>query len=234
MYRYELHMHTREGSACGRASVHDMVRHYAGLGFSGAVVTDHFLGGNTAVDRHLSWEETVKAYARGYYEGLETARELDFDLLFGVEEGYGKGKEFLAYGFQPEFLLERPFLRGAGVEVWYQEVEKVGGFLAYAHPFRNRIYITDPWEMPDMRYAHGVEIYNRGNTPEDNLRQEEIFADFGTVLIVGSDTHNTAFDDPCCVALPRRARTSRELAQHLRSDDFRLCICRKQLHGTEE
>jgi hypothetical protein len=220
-------MHTSEGSACGKASIHDMIRRYADLGFSGAVVTDHFLGGNTAVDRSLDWPDTVARYARAYYEGLETAQALDFDLLFGVEEGLGYGKEILAYGFQPEFLLERPFLRRAGAEVWFREVDQAGGFVAYAHPFRRRDYILDPWAMPDMRFAHGVEVYNRGNTPEDNRRQEEIFGNSGTILITGSDTHHTNFDDPCGIVLPRRVSTSAQLASHLRTGDFQLSICRK-------
>lgn len=227
MFRYELHMHTVEGSACGKSTVHDMIRRYARLGFAGAVVTNHFIGGNTCVDRKLPWEELVRQYSRAYYEGLKTARELDFDLLFGVEEGFGKGKEFLAYGFEPDFLLERPFLRRAPVSVWYEAVNQAGGFLAYAHPFRRRDYITDPWAMPDLRYAHGVEVYNRGNTPEDNQQQAAVFGPMDTILIAGSDTHATDFDDPSGISLTTRVHTSAALAEKLRSGDFQLCICRK-------
>ena len=227
MYRYELHMHSREASACAGSDIHEMIRHYAKLGFAGAVVTNHFVGGNTSVNRKQPWEDIVRDYSRAYYEGLETARALDFDLLFGVEEGYSKGKEFLVYGIDPEFLLERPFLRKAPVETWYRETRQVGAFMAYAHPFRRRDYILDPWAMPDMRFAHGVEVYNRGNTPEDNRRQEEIFCNSGTILITGSDTHHTNFNDPCGIVLPRRVSTSAQLASHLRTGDFQLSICRK-------
>lgn len=227
MYRYELHMHTVEGSACGKSTVHDMIRRYAQLGFAGAVVTNHFIGGNTSVDRKLPWEELVMQYSRAYYEGQETARALDFDLLFGVEEGYGKGKEFLAYGFEPDFLLERPFLRKAPVSVWSGELRKVGGFLAYAHPFRQRDYIIDPWAMPDMRFADGVEVYNRGNNPEDNQHAAAVFGPMDTIPIAGSDTHRTDFDDPSGIELHERVHTSAELAKKLHARDFQLFICRK-------
>ena len=46
MYRYELHMHTKEGSACAVSLVEDMIKQYVKIGFSGAVVTNHFIRGN--------------------------------------------------------------------------------------------------------------------------------------------------------------------------------------------
>ena len=227
MYRYELHMHTAEGSACAQTAVHDMIRRYVELGFAGAVVTNHFITGNTAIDRNLPWEDFIKAYSRAYYEGLEAARELDFDLLFGVEESYGGGKEILAYGFEPDFLLERPYLRHAPVSVWSEEVRKVGGFLAYPHPFRQRWYIPEPRLMPDLSLVDGVEIYNRGNAPEDNDYAAKIFAPMDITCIAGSDTHNTDFDDPCGIELRERVRTSAQLAKKLHARDFALRICRK-------
>lgn len=141
MYRYELHMHTKEGSACAVSLVEDMIKQYVKIGFSGAVITNHFIRGNTCISRSLPWEELIMQYSKAYTNGRKIAEELDFDLFFGIEEGYGNGKEFLAYGFEPEFLLSRPFLRNADLNIWAQEIHSVGGFIAYAHPFRDRDYI---------------------------------------------------------------------------------------------
>lgn len=33
MYRYELHMHTKEGSACAVSLVEDMIKQYVKIGF---------------------------------------------------------------------------------------------------------------------------------------------------------------------------------------------------------
>lgn len=224
MFRYELHMHSREASACARSSIHDMIRRYVQLGFSGAVLTNHFTGGNTAVDRSLPWEELIRAYAQPYYDGLETARALDFDLLFGVEQGYGKGKEFLVYGVEPEFLTARPWLRDAAPAEWAEAVHEAGGFFAYAHPFRQRFYIEDPREMPDMSFADGVEVFNRCNLPEDNAEALRVFGRSGTVLLAGSDTHDTGFDDAWGAAFPHRVPTGPELAAALRENTFRLWL----------
>lgn len=224
MFRYELHMHTREASACAHSSVEEMIRGYVIRGFSGAVITNHFIGGNTCIDRGLPWDKLVEAYSRPWYEGQKTARALDFDLLFGVEEGYGGGKEFLVYGIGPEFLLERPFLRGAEVSVWSREVRAAGGVLIYAHPFRDRSYVAEPRKMPDMSLADGVELYNFCNRPEDNALAQEVFGGQDLILTAGTDSHHTEYDDFWGVDLPGRVRTGAELAQALKSRDFRLWL----------
>ena len=225
MYRYELHMHTREGSACGHWDAEEMIRAYKVKGYSGAVITDHFIGGNIRVDRNLPWEELVESYTAGYRKSLTLARELDFDLFFGVEEAYGIGKEFLVYGIEPEFLRERPFLRGAELAVWNREVHAVGGVLIYAHPFRNRPYIVDPRVMPDMSLADGVEIFNSCNLPEDNVDAARVFGDADCIKIAGSDNHGVNMDRLSAVVFPHRVRTSAQLVQALRARTFTLETC---------
>lgn len=215
-YRYELHMHCCSGSLCGKSSIHDMIRRYVDLGYTGGVITDHFFRGNTCIDRNLPWADFVDGYSRGYYEGQETADKLGFHLLFGVEEGYGGGKEFLAYGFEPEFLKENPRLRNAPIHAWSEAVHSVGGVLIYAHPFRVRDYIAEPDAMPDMTLADGVELYNRGNLPEQDQKAVDTFGGQDWIFIAGGDTHNTLFTERFGVELPEKVRTSAELAAALK------------------
>lgn len=224
MYRYELHMHTRQGSACGQWDIEDMIRAYAAMGYAGAVVTDHFLGGNTRIDRSLPWEELIRAYSAGYHRGRALAKALDFDLLFGVEEGYGGGKEFLVYGIEPEFLLRRPWLRNADTALWSREVHAVGGVLIYAHPFRSRDYIPEPRVLPDMSLADGVEIFNAGNLPGDNQEAFRVFGDADCIRIAGSDAHRGDGGRFCGVDFPRRITTGVQLAQALKERDFSLFL----------
>ena len=66
MYKYELHMHTAEGSRCGKSPAAHMAEYYIERGYAGAVVSDHFYKGNTAVSRDLPWREFVEEYAKGY------------------------------------------------------------------------------------------------------------------------------------------------------------------------
>ncbi|MBD9097772.1 MAG: hypothetical protein EGP89_02765 [Ruminococcaceae bacterium] len=224
MFRYELHMHSREGSACGQSSIEDMISSYHRLGFAGAAVTNHFLGGNTAIDRTLPWEALIEAYSLAYTRGKEFAKTLDFDLLFGIEQGYGKGKEFLAYGFEPSFLTERPFLRDAELSVWAREIHAVGGYLGFAHPFRVRPYITDPDEMPDMTLADGFEGYNMFNSPEENERAVKLLSAPGKVCTAGSDLHTCSFNRAFGVVFPERVTSSEALAKRLKSGNFSLFL----------
>ena len=57
MYRYETHCHTLYTSACSRLDAVTLVRLFLENGYDGVVVTDHFLNGNTTVDRSQKWEK---------------------------------------------------------------------------------------------------------------------------------------------------------------------------------
>ena len=41
-YKYETHLHTCQGSACGRLTGEEQADLYKGFGYTGIVVTDHF------------------------------------------------------------------------------------------------------------------------------------------------------------------------------------------------
>ena len=44
-YLYELHLHTRVSSACGRITPEEVVRLYTAMGDTGVFITEHFLNG---------------------------------------------------------------------------------------------------------------------------------------------------------------------------------------------
>lgn len=51
-YKYETHMHTSEGSACGASSGAEQVEAYYNAGYAGIIITDHF---STVI---VQWTET--------------------------------------------------------------------------------------------------------------------------------------------------------------------------------
>ena len=65
-YKYETHLHTVQGSACGWLTGAEMARIFKNGGYTGIVITDHFFGGNTAIDRSLPWEQWVEQFCKGY------------------------------------------------------------------------------------------------------------------------------------------------------------------------
>lgn len=156
-YRYETHLHTKEGSACAGATAKEMVHAYKNAGYAGIIVTDHFFYGNTAVPRELPWEEWVQEFCKGYEHAKEEGDRIGLQVFFGWESGY-QGTEFLIYGLDKQWLLEHPEIRDASVEEQWTLVEASGGLVIHAHPFREEPYIPEIRLYP--QHVHGVEAIN--------------------------------------------------------------------------
>ena len=71
LYKYETHCHTAETSRCARTSGAEMARAYKEMGYTGLIISDHFLNGNTTVDKTLPWEQQVAEFERGYLAAKE-------------------------------------------------------------------------------------------------------------------------------------------------------------------
>ncbi len=221
MFDYEMHMHTKEASRCASSSIEEMIDAYMAIGFSGAVITNHFIGGNTGIDRNLPWEDFIDAFSAPYFKGKEMGEQKGFDLLFGLEQSYGPG-EFLVYGIEPSWLRAHPELHTKDIGIWFQAVTEVGGFMAYAHPFRIRpMPPMEELTLPDMTKVHGVEAYNRGNYPGENEMAVRILqgSRAGTA---GSDTHNASFSKAFGISVSKRIGSNAELAAILHSKQFSL------------
>lgn len=185
-YKYETHLHTSEASLCGANTGAELVRFYKELGYQGLVVTDHFFNGNTAIDRSLPWEEKVAQYCLGYENAKEEGDKIGLDVFFGVEWAF-HGDEFLLYGVSKEWLLAHPDMLDWSHKQLFEEINKIGGLMIQAHPFRDRGYIGIIHLYPEL--AHGIEVTNTGNMPVDD-RLADIYAKYWDLPVTsGSDTH---------------------------------------------
>ena len=162
-YRYETHMHTVEGSACGRSTGKEMVRAYKEAGYTGVFVTDHFFNGNCAIDRDLSWEEKVEQFCKGYENAKEEGDKIGLDVFFGFEYCVDAA-DFLVYNLSKEWLLKYPDIDKWEPRKAFAQMHADGGFIVHAHPFRERDYINHIHLFP--RDVDGVEILNGGQLRE--------------------------------------------------------------------
>ncbi len=229
MYLYEMHQHTADCSACSQGDTIDTVRALKAAGFAGMVLTNHFYHGNTGIRRNLPWADFVGAYEANYELARAEGKRLDFDVLFGIEEGVGAGKEVLLYGITPELLYAHPELRGAQADRDYlpllsRIVRDGGGLVFQAHPFRIRDYIPRPWETLPAELLDGVEAYNACNSAVENARAARYAREQGLRLSAGSDAHTAEFSGRFGIACPHRLRTAAELAAALRSGDYTLYL----------
>lgn len=224
MYIYEMHQHTAGCSGCGIDNPTDTVKALKAAGYAGMVLTNHFYHGNTGITRHQPWEDFVRPYEESYEEALAVGRKLDFDVLFGIEEGVGNGKEVLLYGITPAVLYEHPELKHADLAAISQIVHRAGGLVVQAHPFRVRDYILRPWEELDVSLLDGIEVHNACNSDLENARALQLATRHGLLALAGSDAHTAVFANRVGIASPHRLPTEAALADTLRSRNYFLFI----------
>ena len=195
-YKYETHLHTSEASACGSSKAADYISVYKRIGYDGIFVTDHFFGGNTCVSFELDWSARIQQYCSGYEAALEEAQkqnEIDggnFKVFFGIEQTFD-GDDYLIYGLNKEWLLAHPEIESMNHGQLFEAVSQAGGLMIQAHPFRLRGYIQAIHLHP--REVHGIEVYNGGNTPDQNELALAYAKAYDFPMTSGSDIHNITF-----------------------------------------
>lgn len=237
MFLYETHCHCSQCSACAKSTAAEIVQSYHAAGYAGLVLTDHFLSGNTAVDRSLPWETKARLYYDAYLQAKAVGDELDFDVLFGIEHHFGNGKEVLIYNVDLNFMLQNPDMCDISLEELIQRVHIWGGLVFQAHPYRDRDYI-DMSVPPRDDIVDGFEVYNACNQgPVENLPAYRLAKEKGLLMISGGDVHIAGSDaiSMAGIAFPYRVRTGQELVDAILCGDSR-CIINRQVveHLSEE
>ncbi|SCW57700.1 hypothetical protein SAMN02910456_01951 [Ruminococcaceae bacterium YRB3002] len=194
-YLYEAHLHTNQGSACGRNTGAEMAAACRAFGYTGIFVTDHNWGGNTCVSRELPWEEWMMRYATGYRDAKAYGDVHDFDVFFGMETGFN-GTEFLIYGLTPEWFIDHEAIRTADIRAQYELVHEGGGIVSQAHPYRVEPYIPEIRLFPE--YVDAIEAFNAmHSSPLCDRRINPVWNDqalalaraSGRPITAGSDVH---------------------------------------------
>lgn len=194
-YLYETHLHTNQGSRCGRNTGAEMAKSAKEYGYAGIIVTEHNWGGNTCIPNDLAWDEWVDAFTRGYESASIYGKENDLDVFWGYEAGFS-GTEFLIYGVTPEWMKAHPEIRNASIEEQYRLVHEAGGFVVHAHPFREEYYIPEIRLYPE--YVDAVEGINAThsnskspshNNPDFDTRAIEYANKYHLPMTAGSDIH---------------------------------------------
>lgn len=224
-YKYETHCHCSQSSRCGRSTSQEMVRAYHAAGFTGMVLTDHFVLGSTAVDRSLPWADQMNCYWQAYLDAKKVGDELDFDVIFGIEHAYGDGKEILIYGIDLPFLLANPDAPEIPLEEFVRRVHDYGGIVVQAHPYRNRWYVNMA-VGPRTDLIDGVEVCNVCNQPGEDKQALALAQAGNYIMTCGGDIH-LATDErlgTAGIALPYRIHDEKELVQALKKGDHQYIV----------
>ena len=191
-YLYEVHLHTAESSRCGRTPAREYVPYYLDRGYTGIVVTDHFCGNPSYVpDRSLPWEQQMDEYCRGWEEALDEGEKRGLKVFFGIEQQFAND-ECLIYGPDKAFLKAHPAAAGWNRKQWFDAVDAMGGLVVMAHPFRVRDYVKKITLNPCV---HGVEVFNRHNTPQADIYGLAYAGYFNYPMTAGTDMHEIGKQD---------------------------------------
>lgn len=231
MYLYETHCHCSQCSACARSPSRELVRAYKAAGYAGLVLTDHFVLGNTAVDRSLPWEERMRAYYGAYLEAKEEGDRLDFDVIFGIEHAYGSGKEVLIYGIGLDFLLDNSDIPQIPLEELARRVRACGGLVIMAHPYRDRSYV-DMSVQPPEALLDGIEQFNAFDGPGEDLKALELAKRHPEyILTSGGDVHRAECPQIGAAGLwfDRRIRSGAELVAALKRGGYAYQVRRERV-----
>ena len=217
MYLYETHCHCSQCSHCASSTSQELALAYYKAGYAGMILTDHFISGNTALDRSLPWDIQVKTYYQAYLDACEAVADLDFDVLFGIEHAYGDGKEVLVYGIDLNFLLANPDLCDITLDEFVDRVHSAGGLVVQAHPYRDRSYINMSVE-PRKDIVDGIEIHNAGNHPGEDGKALSLSHEKDFIRTSGGDVHNITDSKlgAAGLAFKTRIRNNHELVAALR------------------
>lgn len=218
-FKFDAHVHTSEGSACAVTTGAEIAEAYKKLGYSGIVITDHFFNGNSAAPRDLPWEEKIDLLCRGYENAKKRGDEIGLTVLFGWEYAYASS-DFLTYGLDKNWLLERPHIMEMPIWEYARLVRDSGGFIVHAHPFRLWGYVQKITLIP--RETGAVEIINMSNSREENERAAWYAESYGLPVTAGSDAHNANALPNGGIIADTEISSSGDYAELVRSGNIRL------------
>lgn len=88
--------------------------------------------------------------------------------------------------------------------------------MVHAHPFRDRMVVSDPSPV------WGIEVYNGTNEPYRNQMAKDFALHYGKKMTSGSDFHYSGALGRGGIITQRPITTPQELSSVLRSGDYSL------------
>lgn len=223
-YRYELHCHSAEGSACSDFPAREMVRFYKAHGYDGMVLTDHFTG-NSAIPDWMTWEERVERFYAIYQDARDEGEKIGLKVFFGMEYTLlkeadrlrsGTGNDFLLLGLTKEWLLAHREVFTPDTRRLFDAVHAAGGFIVHAHPFLEASWIDHIRLFP--RHVDAVEIINSGDTTRWNALAKQYAEHYDLPITGGSDLHHARDEQNLtCVETEAPCSTVDELIDAIRT-----------------
>jgi len=219
-YLYETHMHTSESSGCGASSAAQQVAAYKNRGYTGIIVTDHFINGYSTCPGNLPWEQKMNYVLSGYEKAKEAGDKYGLDVFLGWEFTI-RGADFLTYGLDMEFLLANPGMDRLGIREYSELVRANDGFLAQAHPYRDEYYIEHNYPTKP-HLIDAVEVFNSMDRDKANAKALAFAQKHDLPMQAGTDSHSTRNMYYSGVALNKKAESIYDIIEAIKAKNVTL------------
>lgn len=220
-YRFDIHVHTKESSGCGRIPAAEVVERYTGLGYDGICITDHMNAYN-AKKFGSNHPEQAEAFLKGYRAAKEAAGDR-LKVILGMEIRFlDFDNDYLVFGFDEDLVFTRDMTQFSELEEFRPYADEHGLVIYQAHPFRDNMSIVDP------ALLDGIEVYN-GHGGHDS-RNDMAYAwakRNGKRMSSASDFHYDTGMEPGGIYLDRMPDNSKEFAKMLLAEEYRLKVFEK-------
>ncbi|MDA1240516.1 MAG: PHP domain-containing protein [Chloroflexi bacterium] len=206
----EMHIHTNPTSSDSMLNIPDLMKIAKDMGLTGVNLTEH----DKVLESHQ--QRTIRDEYPGQF------------INFGMEVSTDMG-HMLAVGLTTYL----PGIRR--VAKLREELDKIGGFLIVAHPFRR---LFDPVtamrtgekfeltpeqaaeRMPVFKFVHAIEVGNGSNTPQENYFALEVAQILGLPGTGGSDGHSTSGIGTFATGFQNKATTPEQFLEELHAARF--------------
>jgi len=219
-YKYETHMHTAEVSACAVKFAAEQAVAYKDRGYTGIIITDHFVNGYTTCPKELPWDRKMHFFITGYEEAKKMGDKIGLDVFFGWEYSI-KGSDFLTYGLGLDFLLAHPNFDKLKIEDYSKLVRESGGFLAQAHPYRVEYYVENPYPVAP-HLIDAVEVYNVMDNGDSNSKAFDFARKYNLPVQAGTDDHGRGNKRNSGVILKEKAKNIYDIINAIKANDVEL------------
>jgi len=193
---------------------------YKKMGYSGVIITDHFINGYTTCPKNLPWDKKMRFFVSGYEAAKRAGDKYGLDVFLGWEFTI-RGADFLTYGLDLDFLLAHPNLDMMDIERYSALVRRSGGYLAQAHPYRDEYYIEHNYPV-QPHLIDGVEVYNEMDRRISNSKAREFAQKNDLPMQSGTDSHGRGNRNFSGVILQKKAESIHDIIKALKAKEVKL------------
>lgn len=219
MFKTELHVHTRPISRCAKVPAEDTARHFEEMGYNTIVITNHMspaLFGEKLPCDPNDWKAVAQYFLSDYYIAKQTAKNMN--VLVGMELRIRENNnDYLVYGIDEQFIYDMGNPLDIKLKNLVPMIHEAGGIILQAHPFRDKMTITNP------ALLDGIEVINF--TASHNSRNDiaTLWAKKHDMLgICGQDYHNTDYLIGAGILTDCEITNEKQLRDILVSRDFKM------------